>query len=274
MSYQVFLLRPLLSGGNGDLQLGRRSDTGGHVVVKFLREYHLEHARKGFAREVRILEQNHPGMIPILFSDLKAQRPYYVMPYLSGGSLTRHAGRLSEEQLMAVATEGANTLGVLHGRYIAHGDFKPDNMLITDEGRLQFADPLGNGIGCTVFFSQNHGGTPGYWAPEVGKGSPISKPGDIYSYGATLFHLFTGRKPNDEERLDLLMQGYQGAPKIREIIAACCQPNPNARPTIQEVLRLLAGTSWPNLQVERQQQRGAALCALGVLGLILLASAK
>src|SRR5216683_1106688 len=227
MSYQVHLLRPLASGGNADVQLGQRSDTRAYVVVKYLREWHLDHARKGFAREVRILDQKLPGMIPILFSDVKTERPYYVMPYHAGGSLTKHAGRLSDQQLLAVANAAARSLAALHARHIDHGDFKPDNILITDEGNLQLADPLGNGFGCTVLFAQNHGGTPGYWAPE-----------------------------------------------IRETIAACCQPNPGDRPNMREVLRLLAGATWAELQAERKQRRATVLCAAGVFALILLAVAE
>ncbi len=274
MSYQVHLLRPLASGGNADVQLGQRSDTRAYVVVKYLREWHLDHARKGFAREVRILDQNLPGMVPILFSDVKAERPYYVMPYLAGGSLTKHAGRLSDQQLLAVANASARSLRALHARHIDHGDFKPDNILITDEGNLQLADPLGNGFGCTVLFAQNHGGTPGYWAPEIRARGPISQAGDAYSYGATLYHLLTGRKPVDGQRLDLLVRGLTGTPEIRETIAACCQPNPGNRPAMQEVLRLLAGAKWADLQAERNKQRVTALCAVGLFALILLAVAE
>src|SRR5712692_4302496 len=102
MSYQVHLLRPLASGGNADVQLGQRSDTRAYVVVKYLREWHLDHARKGFAREVRILDKNLPGMVPILFSDVKAERTYDVMPELAGGPLTGHPARLSDQPLPAV----------------------------------------------------------------------------------------------------------------------------------------------------------------------------
>lgn len=104
----------MASGGNADVQLGQRSDTGAYVVVKYLREWHLDHARKGFAREVRILDQNLPGMIQILFSDVKTERPYYVMPYLAGGSLTKHAGRLSGQQLLAVANASSRNRSTAH----------------------------------------------------------------------------------------------------------------------------------------------------------------
>ena len=55
MSCPIVNLRPLQAGGNGDVYLGQRSDTGEYVVVKFLCEHQLPHARKAFAREIRIL---------------------------------------------------------------------------------------------------------------------------------------------------------------------------------------------------------------------------
>jgi serine/threonine protein kinase len=198
---------------------------------------------------------------------MNAERPYYVMPYLKGGSLTRHAGRLAEAQLQAVATEVGLSLADLHAHGVAHGDIKPDNVLISDDGHLRVADPLGNGMGCTVLFSQHHGGTPGYWAPEVHAGGAISFPGDVYSYGATLFHLVTGCRPQDGQQLDRTMGSNVGAPKIMEIIMACCQSDPTTRPTMPEVLRILRGEHWTAIQAERIQRQGflAVVCLIGLL---------
>jgi eukaryotic-like serine/threonine-protein kinase len=273
MSYQVVCLNLLASGGNGDLYLGYRDDTGAKVVIKYLREWQLDHARHGFAREVRILEKNLPGMIPLLFADLKAQQPYYVMPYLPGGSATKHAGRLSPQQLLAIALESAGALSTLHDRHISHGDFKPDNLLVTEQGNLQLADPLGNGFGCTVLFAQNRGGTPGYWAPEIRNGRPISPASDVYSYGATLHHLATRIKPNDARPLDLSLPVFKMQPQIAEIIAACCRLRPAERPTMQEVQRMLAGARWVQVLQSRQEQRTLALCAVALLGVLFLAAA-
>lgn len=273
MSYQVIFLGSLPSGGNADLQLGYRNDTGEKVVVKYLREWHLEHARKGFAREVRILEQNIPGMIPILFADLRAQQPYYVMPYLAWGSAAKFAGRLSTQQLLALAYESARSLAALHNRHISHGDFKPDNLLVTEHGNLQLADPLGNGFGCTFLFSQNRGGTPGYWAPEIKNGQPISQAGDVYSYGVTLHHLATGIKPKDGQALDVSLPVFKTQPRIAEIIAACCRPIPAERPSMQEVLQMLGGTRWADVQQSRQQRRALALCAVVFLAVVIVTAA-
>lgn len=273
MNFQVMNLRVFRSGGNGDLYIGQRSDTRESVVVKFLREAHLPHSRKAFAREVRILARKLYGLVPLLGSDTAADQPFYVMPYLKGGSLSQYAGRLTNTQLEAVAKDLAQTLANLHAANDLHGDFKPDNILLTEQGQLQVADPLGNGTLVTILFSENRGGTPGYIAPEIAAGGSISRAGDVYSYGATLHHLFTGRVPQDGQRLDPRSEGFRNAPRICELIAVCCHPDPNARPTMQDVLRMLGGTPWVDIQAERKRRKDF-LTAAGVLGgLILLVAA-
>lgn len=270
MSYQVLNLRPMHSGGNGDLFVGQRTDNGATVVVKYLREYWMPHARKAFAREVHILERMIHGLVPLSFANLTAKRPYYVMPYLKGGTLSKWAGRLTDDQLHTIAAELAHTLANLHAAYEAHGDVKPDNILVTRDGHLQVADPLGNGTVFTILFSENHGGTPGYWAPEICAGGSISRAGDVYSFGATLYHLLTGRRPQDGERLDPSAEGYRNAPRIREIIGACCQFEPGARPTMQQVPRILHGEKWADIQASQKQcqQLVTAACVFGCLALL------
>src|SRR5262249_20064024 len=153
----------------------------------------LPHVRRTFEREVRILQMGLSGVVPLLAFDLAANPPYLVMPRL-GGSLKEYGGKLTTEQLRNVASELASTLANLHSRSIFHGDFKPDNVLVSWDGHLKIADPLGNGFGCTMLFSHHHGGTPGYWAPEVRGGAPIHAAGDAYSFGATLYELATGQR--------------------------------------------------------------------------------
>jgi serine/threonine protein kinase len=267
---QVVNTRPLNAGGNGDLVLGQRSDTGEWVVRKYLREYKSQHARAAFRREVRVLNRKYRGLIRLLDSDTEAERPYYDMPYLSGGCLTTYAEKLRESQLMAIAIDLAHTLAYVHARFDAHGDVKPDNILVTHDGHLQVADPLGNGINCTIVFAQNHGGTPGYWGPEISAGGAVSAAGDVYAYGATLYHLATGQRPYDGQRLDLAVKSCPLPSKIREVIMACCQPNASDRPKMKEVLRILAGERWIEIQAANRRSQGlvTAACILG--GLLLL----
>jgi serine/threonine protein kinase len=265
MNFRVLNLRTFRSGGNGDLYVGRRSDTSESVVVKFLREAHLPHYRKAFAREVRLLTRRLPGIVPVLGWNTAADRPFYVMPYLKGGSLSKYAGNLTETQLQAVATDLARTLANLHAANDIHGDFKPDNILVTEQGQLQVADPLGNGTLFTILFAENRGGTPGYMAPEIATGGSISHTGDVYSYGATLYHLLTGRTPGEGQRLDPMSEGFRNAPNICDIVAVCCHIDPNARPSMQDVLRILSGTPWAQIQAERRQWQGIVTfgCVIG-----------
>jgi len=219
---------------------------------------------------VRVLQHGHAGVVSVIFADVEAAQPYYVMPYFPGGSLSAYAGKLSAAQLRNVAAEIAGTIAALHGTGTSHGDIKPDNTLVTHEGRLRVGDPLGNGPGCTILFSENCGGTPGYMAPEIRQGTPISPSGDIYSYGATLLHLATGRRPREGERPDLLTHQSAIVPDVRAIIVACCNPLAAKRPGISDVLRMLRGESWQGIQRARENMKnmfllGGAALAFGAL---------
>jgi serine/threonine protein kinase len=268
VNFTLVNLRPLNSGGNGDIFLAQRSDNGAWVVIKYLRDHHLPHARKSFEHEVRLLSRKLYGSVQILFAETTAERPYYVMPYFEGGSLTQHAGKLALGQLQAVAVELAKALAALHAAFEAHGDVKPDNILITREGQIRVADPLGNGTLLTMLFSENRGGTPGYCAPEILAGAKISRAGDVFSFAATIYHLATGRRPQQGQAFDLSSETFQNAPQLRELIAACSHPDPNARPSMQDVLRMLRGEHWLNIQANRQQVQ--LLLTLGCVAVLLM----
>jgi serine/threonine protein kinase len=270
VNFEVLNLQMFRSGGNGDLYLGQRSGTGEWVVVKFLREYHLAHCRKAFAREVRVLLRKSRGMIPLLAWNLAVERPFYVMPYLEGGPLSHYAGRLVSTQLQQVAENLAMTLANLHTALDLHGDFKPDNVLLTKQGLLQVADPLGNGTLFTILFSENRGGTPGYMAPEIMAGGTISRASDVYSYGATIYHLLTGKVPQHGQRFDPASEGDGYEPRRCELVTACCDPIPGARPTMQEVLQMLSGKPWATIRESRKQREEFVKTACVFGGLVFL----
>jgi eukaryotic-like serine/threonine-protein kinase len=270
MSSNYEILNQLSSGGNGDLFLAKCHQTGVLVVVKFLRETQLPHARKAFEREVRILMRKVDGFVGLICADTKGPRPYYIMPYYQAGSLTKWAGRLSASQLALAASEIARALQNLHVRGIAHGDLKPDNILVSSDGHCHVGDPLGNGWGCTVLFASHCGGTPGYWAPEVKAGSPISAAGDVYSFGAMLYHLLTGVKPRDGERLDLLVRISRLDGPVVDAVAACCHPVASSRPTVQDCLQILQGNAWERIKQERRDALHFVLGASAFIGLVAL----
>lgn len=273
---KIELGRRLDSGGRGDVYLGYVRGDNLRVAVKYLREFHIPQQKQAFFREIDTLSKQIPGMVKLLAFNKLANPPFYVMEYLPGGNLTQHAGRLAQQQLLSLAEGLANVLADFHHKCGAHGDYKPDNILVAQDGELRLGDPAGNGFGFSVLFAPARGGTPGYWAPEIrGKGS-VSVQSDVFSFGATVFHLVTGQRPVDGQNLDPWSYGFQCPRVLRDVILLCTQNDPKARPTMRQVIRILRGESWESILAGQQQQEerarnvGLALAA-GLLLAFLLA---
>jgi hypothetical protein len=82
---EVINLRPYSSGGRADVFLGNVRQDGTPVIVKYLREAHLPANRQAFVREINIMSMQLPGMVRVIAANKTAQRPFYIMEYLSGG---------------------------------------------------------------------------------------------------------------------------------------------------------------------------------------------
>ncbi len=262
-------LRPLAAGGRADVSLGNLRN-GTPVIVKFLRDAHLPHNRQAFLREINIMKMQIPGVVRFIAANETAERPFYMMEYLSGGTLLQYAGKLSDMQLHAVATWLAKTLAGFHLKAGAHGDLKPVNILVAQDGHLKLGDPLGNGplgfgFGLSVLFSPDKGGTEGFRAPEVIRGATPSPLSDTYSFAATLFQLVTGRPPQDGQQLDPTVHGFKCPEWLRQLIVICSPADPDTRPTMNEVLRVLQGENWTTIYAQKQNEK--ALTGLLVLGL-------
>lgn len=256
----------LVQGTVADLYLVPRETESEPIVAKVLREVTPE-SRRWFTREYRVLSTRvHRGIVPALGGDMEAERPYYFMPFLSGGTLTRVAGTLTPAVLRSVARWLAAAIGALHAQDIAHGDIKPDNVLITKNGTVQVSDPLGNGSGCTITWGAHSGGTPGYWAPEIAAGAPISKAGDVFSLGATLFQLATGISPEDEMCLDPAAHGVTLPLDLRLVLVAMCRSDAATRPTMDQVVATLARPEAqpPTALAAREPESSAWLKLLGI----------
>jgi serine/threonine protein kinase len=257
-------------GGAGELWLGFWPRFGVNVVGKYLREKADPTARRGFAREIRILQRNFRGFVRLFAADSTAAAPYYIMEYFAGGSLVRWAGSLNRLQLGQIALDASTYLAALHAWGIAHGDLKPQNFLLGNDGRVRIADPIGCGWGCTQLFAENRGGTPGYWAPEILRGHSISPSADVWSLGASMYHLATGARPVDGTQFDFRYPICHTAPEIAEVVRACCQSNPDIRPSMNDIPLLLKGHAWATIRAGRQR---ALNSVLGLGGTALLLSA-
>ncbi len=201
--YEV--LRPLGRGSMGVVLLARDPASPALVALKVLRAELVGNAVavQRFLAEARHLRQlPHAGIVPVLAVGEHAGAPWFAMPYFERGSLAtllENARPLSREQTLAIAGRVAEALAHAHRRGIIHRDLKPANILIGADGAPRVSD---FGLARTVFndalMHPEHGhceGTAPYMSPAVARGEAEDTRCDIYSFGAVLYEMLTGRAP-------------------------------------------------------------------------------
>jgi serine/threonine protein kinase len=158
-------------------------------------------ARERFLDESRVLAQfRHPGIVDVFDSFQENNTAYMVMEYLQGqtlGQLLEEHGALEEPEAVEYISQVGDALAVVHDASLLHRDLKPDNVMITDDGRVVLID-----FGTARAFTAGRTGrmttmvTPGY-APLEQYGSQVhfGPFTDVYALGATLYHALTGQMP-------------------------------------------------------------------------------
>lgn len=160
-----------------------------------------EEVRDQFEREVLALSSlSHPNL-PILCEYFSSGRHHYIVEeYVDGISLEKYilSHRMSEIETLELAITLCNVLEYLHGRNIIYRDLKPANIIVTKESTLKLLD---FDISRTYKKGKKSDtialGTPGYAAPETYGISQSDARSDIYSLGATLYHILTGDDPQE-----------------------------------------------------------------------------
>lgn len=201
--------RLLGRGGMGNVYLAKQKSLDRQVALKVLHPQRLRNPASvdSFLREARAAAQlNHANLVAV--HDVQAdpeQKLYcYSMEYVQGitaSRLVQTQGVLKRSQALHLTYQVAKALGHAHRHGLVHRDVKPDNILVTQNGTAKLLD-LGL-VRDRFEQSAESGsrmlsivGTPEYSAPEQHRNPKQSVPGsDVYSLGATLFFLFTGRPP-------------------------------------------------------------------------------
>src|ERR1044071_1786188 len=135
---QYQIVRPLGSGGMGEVFLARDLALHRSVAVKILRPGFavLPDAAELFRREARLgARLSHPGIVSIYAFGNAGGTPYIVMQYLSGGSLgerLRAEGALRPAPVRTILAELAASLAYAHGEGVVHRDIKPDNVFLAE----------------------------------------------------------------------------------------------------------------------------------------------
>ena len=210
------LERELGHGGMASVYLAHDEELDRPVALKLLPEHLADdetfHAR--FLREARLAARlSHPNVVRVYDAGEADGRPFIVMEYVPGTSLAQ-CGKLAPERVVQLGVQACAGLQHAHDAGLVHRDVKPANLLLRDDGILKIAD-FGIARAAESTRHTQAGtllGTAAYLAPEQIAGEDATAASDVYSLGAVLYELLTGRAPYDFSSLgELAAKQTEGA---------------------------------------------------------------
>ncbi len=205
------LLRQLGHGSFGDVWLAHHELADIDVAIKFygaLDSKGLDDFRNEFKIAYKL---RHPNLLNISQFDVYKNCPYLVMPYCAKGSVSRMIGNMPESEIWRFILDVSAGLAFLHSQQppIVHQDIKPDNILLTEDGRYVISDfGISRNFRSKLSRTNNSSssGTIAYMGPERFSENPvIVLASDIWAFGMTLYELMTG---------DVLWEGMGGCVQL------------------------------------------------------------
>lgn len=199
--YEV--LSKIGAGGMADVYKGRDTMLNRFVAIKVLKKEYRED--ENFVRKFRSEAQAAAGLLnPNIVNvyDVGEDRGLYymVMELVEGITLKEYIkrkGRLSHKEIISIAIQMCTGIGAAHAANIIHRDIKPQNIIISKDGKVKVTD-FGIAKATTSnTVSSNAMGSVHYTSPEQARGGFSDAKSDIYSIGITLFEMTTGRVPFD-----------------------------------------------------------------------------
>jgi eukaryotic-like serine/threonine-protein kinase len=307
--YEV--MAPLGAGGMGEVYRAHDTRLGRDVAVKVvmqalakdpdrLRRFELE------ARTVAAL--NHPNILGIHDIGKYEGAPYLVSELLEGETLREKLldGPLPVRRAVEYALGIACGLAAAHEKGIVHRDLKPENVFITRDGRVKILDfglaklvrpEPGSDATMTQVSHENLTqpgvvvGTVGYMSPEQVRGEPSDERSDIFSFGAVLYEMLTGKRAFKkatfaetmtailrEEPPELTETGWQGPLGLQRILSRCLEKNVERRfqsaSDLAFAIEALSGTGVAQKLAEEamKPQRAWWPWAAGAAALVLVAA--
>jgi len=247
--YQI--LSALGAGGMANVYRARDLNLQREVAIKILRDDLVSDAtfQARFLHEARAAANLlHPNIVTVYDFGQEAGRTFMAMEYVQGTdlkTLLRRRGPLPVEESIGLVIQVCAGVGYAHRAGLIHCDLKPQNILVTPDGRAKITD---FGIARALVtvhpeeFSDVVWGSPQYFAPEQAAGGPPSPASDVYSLGIILYEVITGRLPFEAKDPAQLARLHQTAspqsprsmnpsipPSLEQIVYKVLSKEPSAR---------------------------------------------
>ena len=265
------LTRQLGQGSFGDVWLAHNLLADIDVAIKFygtMDPKGLEEFRNEFKVAYKL---RHPNLLNINHFDVYENCPYLVMPYCANGSVCNQIGQMPESEIWKFILDVSGGLAFLHSQQppIVHQDIKPDNILITSDGRYVISDfGISRSFRTKMSRTNNNissSGTIAYMGPERFSEKPVVVlASDIWAFGMTLYELMTG---------DVLWEGMGGcvqlngariptiegsfSRELNNLVTACLAAETWNRPTAAQIYEIatahLQGKPSNNLFINNTQ---------------------
>ncbi len=243
------------SGGMGEVYRARDTRLDRIVAIKVLPDAFASDADRlrRFQNESRVLSAlNHPGLLTIFDVGSENGVPFLVSEFLDGHTLREvlSQGTPPPRRTLDYSLQLARALAAAHDKGIVHRDLKPENVFITQDDRLKILDfGLAKDVGAAsspsaatltnVTGEKTMLGTVGYMAPEQVRGEPTDHRSDIFSFGAILYEMLTGRRAfsgsTDIETLHAILKedpadvAAPAPPELQLIMRRCLEKAPARR---------------------------------------------
>lgn len=242
------ILEKIGTGGMSDVYKSKDHKLNRFIAVKVLKQEFSEN--QNFVAKFRTEAQAaaglmHPNIVNVYDVGSESGIYYIVMELVEGITLKKYIEkkvRLTSKEAVSIAIQVSNGIEAAHNNHIIHRDIKPQNIIISKEGKVKVTDFGIAKAATNNTVSSNVMGSVHYTSPEQARGGFSDERSDIYSLGITMFEMLTGRVPfNGDTTVAIAIKHIQEALpypsdfiddlpiSVEQIVLKCCQKSPDRR---------------------------------------------
>ena len=242
------ILEKVGTGGMADVYKSKDHTLNRYVAVKVLKQEFSENAN--FVSKFRVEAQAaaglmHPNIVNVYDVGEEKGIYYIVMELVDGITLKNYIakrGRLGYKEAVTIALQVSMGLEAAHRNHIIHRDIKPQNIIISRDGKVKVTDFGIAKAATSDTITSNVMGSVHYTSPEQARGGFSDEKSDVYSLGVTLYEMLTGEVPFDGETTVAIairhIQEAMPSPKklnpdipysVDQIVLKCCEKSPDRR---------------------------------------------